>query len=222
MALTRCGLAGSDPACSSGLILDAGCGWGTTARFLRNDKGLAAVGLDIDPGRLNRGMEYGAFPAAAARLEALPFGRNLFQGIFCECVLSLVPDKQACLDGFFTVLKPGGSLVLTDLVLPPGVTACRPDPPLTRPAPPLTCLDGALTREDLAAAVENAGFGISVMEDHTRLLKEMACEKVFKHGSLDRFWEQLTGSVMDKGLARACRRGTLKPGYCLVIANKPA
>ncbi|MEH0021857.1 MAG: DVU_1556 family methyltransferase [Desulfobacter sp.] len=221
LALTRkalgiCKFNGMDP------ILDAGCGWGATPRFLREDKGLFALGLDADPNRLDQGMAYGRFPAAAARLEALPFGREQFQGIFCECVLSLVPDKQACLHGFFTILKPGGSLVLTDLILPRVLPRVPPREAVTpRPAAPVTCLDGALTLDALAAAIENAGFRIRVMEDHTRLLKEMACEMVFRHGSLDRFWAQLTGNIMDTGLAGQCRRGVLKPGYCMVIADKP-
>ncbi len=196
-----------------GLVLDAGCGFGATIRYLRQAAGLAAVGVDACPDRLAEGKKDGAFPAAAAALEALPFGPAVFDAIFCECVLSLVPDKALCLTHFFELLKPGGRLLVTDLVLPghmaPGGAG-----------PFVTCLDGALTLHALAGAMERAGFKVICTQDHTRLLTQMACEMVFEHGSLAAFWQSLTGDVINSGLARLCRKGNLKPEYWMLMAKK--
>lgn len=150
----------------------------------------------------------------------MPFRPESFHGIFCECVLSLVPDKEGCLEGFYRALVPGGRLVLADLVLPRSAGGLCGDGLAAGAGSPATCLDGALTRGDLSAAIEAAGFHITRMADHTRHLKEMACEMVFKHGSLDRFWQELTGTDFHSGLAGHCRAGRLHPGYVMIIAEK--
>lgn len=194
-------------------VLDAGCGFGVTVKFLRQVAGLHAVGVDACPERLGQGRKARSFPAAAATLEALPFGAAVFDAVFCECVLSLVPDKALCLKNFFELLTPGGRLVITDLVLPGDIAS-------NGAGPFLTCLDGALTLYALVQAIENAGFKVICTEEHTRLLKQMACEMVFEHGSLDAFWQSLTGDVINSGLAGLCRRGKVKPEYWMLIANK--
>jgi ubiquinone/menaquinone biosynthesis C-methylase UbiE len=205
------------------LVLDAGSGYGATSRYLSDVYGLQVVGTDLD---VNKTIEraYGntvkqrrSFDFVQSRIPAFPFKSERFDGIFCECVLSLIPDKQACLTEFFRMLKPNGQLVLTDLFIPEkyryqGLPADQP----------LSCLDGALSIVDLITAVEAAGFTITLMEGHTRFLKQLAGQIVFEHGSLDNFWKHLSGSGGDSQVAQACRTGTLKPGYGLFIAAKYA
>jgi ubiquinone/menaquinone biosynthesis C-methylase UbiE len=45
----------------------------------------------------------------------LPFGEEYADGLFIECVLSLIPDALKALQEAARVLRYGGSLVLTDL-----------------------------------------------------------------------------------------------------------
>ena len=207
-ALDHCTLAPGDR------VLDAGCGCGATCTFLCENAGFRVFGMDASAERIARATVVSeGWAGIRARLPHLPFAPAAFRGIFCECVLSLVPDKPRCLDNFFELLQPGGHLVLTDLYLP-GTT------PVSRLGPALTCLDGALNKTDLTRIVEQAGFKIRIWEDHTRLLKQMACEMVFKHGSLDNFWKTLTGDVFHDCLGTQCRAGELKPGYCLIVADK--
>ncbi|WP_020590122.1 DVU_1556 family methyltransferase [Desulfobacter curvatus] len=195
-------------------VLDAGCGYGATCSFLHEEAGFKVFGMDASAERIAlataRSTGWGG---VRARLPRLPFAPDAFKGIFCECVLSLVPDKPSCLDNFFELLQSGGHLVLTDLYLP-GAT------PVSLHSPALTCLDGALNKTDLIRIIEQAGFKIRIWEDHTPLLKQMACEMVFKHGSLENFWNTLTGDVFHCGLGSRCRAGELKPGYCLIVADK--
>jgi len=198
------------------LILDAGCGLGATVDLVRRSDGIRAVGLDMDFSRLVSGQGLNRGRAVAATLPLLPFRPESFQGIFCECVLSLVPEKGRCLEAFFRALAPEGSLILADIVLP----GCGGQEVPSGQSHPATCLDGALTLAALTAEVERAGFCITGVEDHTRLLREMACEMVFEYGSLDRFWQVLTGTDFPQGQAGACRTGILKPGYVMVMATK--
>ncbi|WDP91725.1 MAG: methyltransferase domain-containing protein [Desulfobacter sp.] len=202
-ALDHCGLAPGDP------VLDAGCGDGVTCAFLSGEAGLSTFGMDLSAQRISKTGS--GWTGIRARLPLLPFATSAFRAVFCECVLSLVAEKQDCLEEFFRLLKPGGHLVLTDLYLPGEAPA---------PVPGLTCLDGALGRNALKAAVEGAGFRLRIWEDHTRMLREMACQMVFKHGSLDNFWKTLTGDVFHAGLGARCRAREINPGYCLIIADK--
>ncbi len=222
-ALAACGFRPGDR------ILDAGCGFGATVDLIDSFGGILGVGLDKDVSRLAQARDTGREQAtgrfAAAALPRLPFRPGSFQGIFCECVLSLVPEKADCLAAFWDVLGPNGTLVLADLVLPEetGVgwnSKAAGDAGPAGAGAPVTCLDGALTLPALTAAMEQAGFKITAVEDHTRKLREMACEMVFEHGSLDRFWQVLTGTDCPEGLSGACRAGSLKPGYAMVTATK--
>nr|WP_320190400.1 methyltransferase domain-containing protein [uncultured Desulfobacter sp.] len=207
-ALGHCSLAPGDR------VLDAGCGYGATCTFLSEETGFKVFGMDASAERIRRATGGSkAWSGIRARLPRLPFVPAAFRGIFCECVLSLVPDKRICLDNFFELLQPGGHLVLTDLYLPGAA-------PEVLTSPPVSCLDGALNKTDLTQLIEQAGFKIRIWEDHTPLLKQMACEMVFKHGSLENFWKTLTGDVFHCGLGSRCRAGELKPGYCLIVADK--
>jgi ubiquinone/menaquinone biosynthesis C-methylase UbiE len=207
------------------LVLDAGCGSGTTTRHLWERYRIRSMGTDLEL-KLpwNAGMETPGETRlfspgfARSRLPDLPFKSRVFNGVFCECVFSLIPDKQTCLAEFFRVLKTNGKLVLTDLYIPE-LFAAKIDF-MRGLHPPTSCIDGALTMMALIRIIERAGFKIDIIEDHTRLLKQLAGQMVFEHGSLNNFWEKVTGSICDNSLSQACRTGVFRPGYCMIIAGK--
>lgn len=206
------------------LVLDAGCGGGTTTRHLWEKYQIRSMGTDLelklpwDAAVENSvGNRFFRPGFARSRLPALPFKSRVFNGIFCECVLSLIPDKQTCLAEFFRLLKTNGKLVLTDLYIPELFEA-KIAP--MRGVQPTSCIDGALTIIDLIGTIERAGFKVDIIEDHTRLLRQLAGQMVFEHGSLNNFWEKVTGSICDNSLSQACRTGSFRPGYCMIIAGK--
>jgi arsenite methyltransferase len=153
-----------------------------------------------------------------ARIPGLPFGADTFKGIFCECVFSLVQEKSRSLEEFYRILQPGGHLVLSDLYIPEkylsAVRQYQGDGPFT------SCMAGAMGIIDLIRILENAGFTITLMEDHTRFLKQLAGQIVFEYGSLERFWDALPGAAGGGHLTHMCRSGSLKLGYGLFVATK--
>lgn len=203
------------------LVLDAGCGYGMTTRYLREEYHIPAVGLDAAFDMADRAYKKNSGPRFVipgfiqSILPGIPFRSRAFAGIFCECVLSLIPDKKKCLNEFFRILKKNGKLVLTDLYIPK-----RFEKSISQRETPVSCLDGAITLQDMIKIIEAAGFQIDIMEDHTQLLKQLAGQMVFEHGSLNHFWEKLSGTVCDSTVSQACRAGFLKPGYCMMIAGK--
>ena len=199
-------------------VLDAGCGYGMTTRYLYEEYGLKAVGMDVSPDMLARARE--KTPGGLliqSKMPVLPFKSHSFNGIFCECVLSLVPDKKTCLDEFYRVLKKDGKLIISDLYVP---QLHEPAISRTRMKNPGSCLDGAVTAPAMAETIESAGFTIDLFKDHTRLLKQMAGQMVFEYGSLNRFWDAFSGAGCGTVASAACRSGLLKPGYCMIIARK--
>jgi SAM-dependent methyltransferase len=74
--------------------------------------------------------------------------------IISNCVINLSPDKDAVFREAFRVLRPGGRLHASDVVL------LRPLGPAEREDLNLWagCVSGALEREDYAARLRAAGF----------------------------------------------------------------
>ena len=110
-----------------GLVLDLGSGAGATLRLL-TQMGYRAVGLDK---HAEAGISVDASPSVnaphsddcrlvRADLERPPLAANSCDCIVCECVLSLLHNPLATLRAACSALRPGGLLVVSDLMLRPG------------------------------------------------------------------------------------------------------
>lgn len=107
--------------------LDIACGNGTSAILLAGQFGCAVVGVDLAPPLLSRARSaasregLGAFlDFALGDAEALPLSDGSFDVVFSECAISTFPDKDAAASEMARVLKPGGRLGFTDVVLARG------------------------------------------------------------------------------------------------------
>ncbi len=97
-------------------------------------------------------------------IEKLPAKDREADLIISNCVINLSPDKPAVFREAFRVLKPGGSIVVSDIVLN------RKLPPSIKKHDGLyaACVAGALLRRDYLAAIKEAGFtGIKLLTDKT-------------------------------------------------------
>ena len=104
-----------------GLVLDLGSGAGATLRLL-SQMGYRAVGLDK---HAEAGLPVDAAPSADVRivqadLERPPLTADSCDCIVCECVLSLLHNPLAALRAACRALRPGGVMVVSDLMLRPG------------------------------------------------------------------------------------------------------
>lgn len=100
------------------LVLDVGCG---TGRWLRRYKefGFQATGVDATPGMLGRAIECGTTtPLIAAEACSLPFADATFDCVSDITVVQHIPRslQPQALREMMRVLKPGGRLILMELI----------------------------------------------------------------------------------------------------------
>jgi arsenite methyltransferase len=189
-------------------IVDIGCGFGATLKHLRDCRGFRVCGIDMSARMLSENREQ---PVIQAVADCLPFGAGVFDGIFCECVLSLLPMPENALREFHRVLQPGGYLVLSDIYV-------RNPAQIQKIVGQPSCLSGATTQSERMALVKNHGFELLLWEDHSRYLKELAARIVWALGSREGLMKLFfpgTSSVCDRDAIQRAR-----PGYFLLIARK--
>ena len=172
-------------------VLDLACGAGETLKLLRA-RGLDGLGLEASPYLAALAREHG--PVISGDFHQLPLEDQSLDGVFSECALSLAERPEAVLAECARVLKNGGRLVISDLVLTGPEAVGGPCGPTTAP--------------ELAVRVERAGFTVIIQRDHSQALKELAARLVWHYGS--------TEALKDLGCACTGRAR----GYVLLIAKK--
>jgi arsenite methyltransferase len=97
-------------------------------------------------------------------IEKLPVKDAEADLLISNCVINLSPDKPAVFREAFRALKPGGFLVVSDIVLNRELP-----PPLKKHAGLYAaCVAGALLRKDYLGAIKAAGFkGTRLLGDYT-------------------------------------------------------
>jgi SAM-dependent methyltransferase len=144
------------------VVVDLGSGPGRDALLAGQAVGPAGrvIGVDMTPEMLARSR------AAASRaggehvefrlgdIEALPVADGAADVVISNCVLNLVPDKRRAFAEAFRVLRPGGRLLVNDIV------AAAPLPRSARDDLEAwsACVSGAVTADEYRRLLADAGF----------------------------------------------------------------
>ncbi|MEW5910707.1 MAG: arsenite methyltransferase [Thermodesulfobacteriota bacterium] len=151
-------------------VLDLGSGAGFDCFLASRQVGEAGkiIGVDMTPEMLDKARknsETGGFKNVEFRLgeiENLPVADNQADIVISNCVINLSPAKNRVFHEAFRVLKPGGRLMVSDIVLLQEL----PEEIRASVAAYTACVAGAETRENYLSAIRNAGF------QDIRILKE--------------------------------------------------
>ena len=144
------------------VVLDLGSGAGFDC-FLAANKvggGGKVIGVDMTPDMLEKARENahkGGYTNVEFRLgeiEHLPVADSHVDVIISNCVINLSPDKPAVFNEAFRVLKPGGRLMVSDIVLLNELPAFIK----SSVAAYVGCVSGAMIKEDYLGAIKSAGF----------------------------------------------------------------
>jgi len=101
-------------------------------------------------------------------IENLPLKDNSVDTIITNCVINLTPDKDKTFSEAYRVLKPGGSIYLSDIVLLEELSdKQRNDTNLLS-----GCVAGALLREDYLNKIRRAGFKVRILCENKKISKE--------------------------------------------------
>jgi SAM-dependent methyltransferase len=151
-------------------VLDLGSGAGLDAFLAARQVGPTGrvIGVDMTPEMLAKARANAAQLGLAqvefreGRLEALPVADGSVDAVTSNCVINLVPDKSAVFAEIARVLKPGGRLVISDIVLDGELPAAIAQDVYAW----CGCVAGADRREDYFGRVRAAGLGqVEVLGD---------------------------------------------------------
>ncbi len=213
-------------------VLDIGCGLGGIDVLLARDHHAGSVvGIDLEPGLVQRARERFAAAGLAGTIDAqvvvpgpFPFADGSFDVVFSKDSLVQIPDKRAIFAEVLRVLRPGGLLVMSDW-LRGGEGAYSPQMLEFFRLEGITYNMASIGQS--RAALEAAGFEDIQIRDRNEWYRALA---VREHASLAGEWYPTL--VERLGEERACHfvvnwrqlvivleRGELRPAH--LKARKP-
>jgi len=151
-------------------VLDLGSGAGIDAFIASREVGPTGrvLGVDMTASMISRARgnaAKGGFTNVEFRLgeiENLPVADGTVDVVISNCVVNLSPDKPRVFRETLRALRPGGRVVLSDLVL----VGPLPEAVRTSVEAYVGCIAGASAKDEYLTLMREAGFeGVEVLEE---------------------------------------------------------
>jgi arsenite methyltransferase len=147
------------------------------------------IGVDMTPEMLDKARENirkGDFPQVEFRLgeiENLPVADNTADIVISNCVINLSPDKERVFAEAFRIIKPGGRIMVSDIVLLEEL----PAPVKDSIAAYIGCVGGAVMKESYLQALRAAGFiNVRIMDETKFPVEELTSHPAAQEASVSR------------------------------------
>jgi ubiquinone/menaquinone biosynthesis C-methylase UbiE len=187
------------------VVVDLGSGAGFDAFLAACEVGPTGrvIGVDMTPAMLEKaranareaGMSWVEF--REGRLEALPVETASADAVTSNCVINLAPDKSAVFREAARVLRRGGRMVISDIILDGELPqVVREDVEAY-----VGCIAGAMRRGPYFAAIEAAGFA------RAEILKDVDYLAALGEDALP---DELLGKMRASGLCPEDLAGTVR------------
>jgi len=144
------------------VVLDLGSGAGIDCFLAASKVGKngRVIGVDMTPEMLERAREnakkggYTNVDFRLGEIENLPVADNAVDAVISNCVINLSTNKGRVFREVYRVLKPGGRMMVSDIVLLKEL----PEPIKSSIEAYVGCIAGASRKEEYLATVATAGF----------------------------------------------------------------
>src|SRR3972149_9853511 len=143
-------------------VLDLGSGAGFDCFLAANKVGKngKVIGVDMTPEMIEKAREnikkgnYENVEFRLGEIENIPVADNSVDVIISNCVINLSPDKKRVFQEALRVLKPGGRLVVSDIVLLEEL----PDFIRNSIEAYIGCISGAIMKDKYIESIRESGF----------------------------------------------------------------
>jgi SAM-dependent methyltransferase len=150
-------------------VVDLGSGGGIDVFLAAKKVGPKgrAIGIDATPEMILRARRtakesgFGNVEFRLGEIEHMPLDANTADIVISNCVINLAPDKEQVFREAFRVLKPGGKLAVSDIVL----LGELPEEVKGNMSAWSSCVAGAVSEDEYTGAMRRAGFTKVVIED---------------------------------------------------------
>ena len=164
-------------------VLDLGSGGGFDCFLAAQKTGDAGkvIGIDMTSEMISKARAnakaggYNNVEFRLGEIENLPVADNTADVIISNCVINLSPNKERVFQEAYRILKPGGRLAVSDIVL----TAELPEDVKNELSFYSSCISGASYIKDLERCMVSAGFKdikIEPKEESKEFIREWAPE----------------------------------------------
>ncbi len=152
-------------------VLDLGSGGGIDVFLAANKVGNTGkvIGVDMTPEMIDsaiKNAKKGGYDNVEFRLgeiENLPLEDNSIDVIISNCVINLTPDKNVAYQEVYRVLKPGGRILVSDLV----TKGFIPQEIRRSFQAWSECVGGALPQDEYLNTIKEAGFrDVEIIQKH--------------------------------------------------------
>lgn len=179
------------------VVLDLGSGAGFDCFIAASRVGATGkvIGVDMTPEMIEKARQNarkGRYENVEFRLgdiERIPASNDEADLVISNCVINLSPDKGQVFKEAFRVVKPGGRLMVSDMVL------LKELPEAIRRSVEayVGCIAGAAMKDEYLAAIEAAGFrDINILGEDIYPFELMSADPVVQAISVD---PQLSGEA---------------------------
>ena len=202
-------------------VIDLGSGAGNDAFIARHETGETGkvIGIDFTPAMIERARknaEVRGFNNVEFRqgdIEEMPVTANIADVIVSNCVLNLVPNKDAVIKEIYRVLKPGGHFSISDIVLEGDL------PPQIKEAAEMYagCVSGAIQKKVYLNLIETNGFkNITVQKDKPIIVPDGILSQYLSTEQLESFKKSGTGirSITVYAEKLTEEKSCCQPGCC--------
>ncbi len=180
------------------VVIDLGSGAGNDAFIARNETGDTGkvIGIDFTPAMIDRARqnnEVRGFNNVEFRqgdIEKMPVTANTADVIVSNCVLNLVPNKDAVIKEIYRVLKPGGHFSISDIVLEGQL------PKEIKEAAEMYagCVAGAIQKQVYMELIEANGFkNITIQKDKAIIIPDDILSNYLSTDEIATFKQSRTG-----------------------------